>query len=122
MKNIIIIGISLVLLIVASVLVWRHFRDAELRRQIVGSWTNRDRFVMTITPDGSFSFGTSPSHDEIGGTWRIKDGVFITTTTKSPRNNALAGGVVRYRIIHLNDHQFVFELGGDKTTTTLTRR
>jgi hypothetical protein len=125
MKKIIGIGASVVLVIIVSLLVWSHSRrpsDSQIRQAVSGSWkasNPKSRFEMTITSDGGFAYGTSSNHDAIAGTWQLKDGVFIMTTTKSPRSNALAGGVVRCRVIRLDDHEFAFDMGGE--TVTLKR-
>ena len=125
MKILVIIGFGIAVIIIVSLLFCRHSRtlsDSEIQQMISGSWIGiNPRFVMTIFPNGSFTHGTSPSHDDTAGTWQIKDGVIIMTTTKSPQDNALAGGVVRSRVIYLGSHKLkiLSVMSGD--TMTLTR-
>ena len=121
------IVVSVVAFILASVVAWQHFRDAKLRHEVVGSWHCADSYVMRISPDGSFLAGSSPSHDSISGTWQIKDGDFIATTTKlaTQGGTALNGGhvrlIVRFRIVHLDVNQFVYQRIGDMSATSFTR-
>ena len=124
LKKPISIGIAVVLIIVVAVLVWRYIRDVELRHEIVGSWSNGDRFVMTISPDGNISYGTSPSHNGFSGTWQVKAGVMIVTLTKSPLNNSLAGSHIHFSIAHVDDKQVVYKWGSgsNESTITLTRQ
>jgi hypothetical protein len=125
MKKRICIGISLVVLIVAALLFWQHSRppsDARIRQTVSGSWIGKnDKFIMTITPDGSYAYGTSPSHNAFSGTWQIQDGFFIMTTTNSTAHggSSLIGSVLRCRVVHFDDHEFAFDMGGE--TMTLKR-
>jgi hypothetical protein len=125
MKKLIITGISLVLLIVVFVLTWQHFRDVKLRHEVVGSWRGigGSRFSMTIASDGSQSWGTTNRPDFISGTWRIRHGILILTTTNEYHRfhggSSLVGVVMRCRVVHLDDQEFVFDMGTN--TITLTR-
>ena len=125
MKKLIIIGVGLVLVIAATLLFWHHSRrpsDTEIRQKVPGSWTGKNKkFLMTVTPDGSYAYGTSPTHNAIGGTWEIKDGFFIMTITNSTAHGggALVGVVQRCRVIHFDEHEFAFDMGGE--TFTLKR-
>jgi hypothetical protein len=125
MKTIITIGFCIAVVGVVLFLFYRHSRtlgDTEIRQMITGSWTGENpKFVMTISPDGSFTHGTSPSHDDIAGVWLIKDGFIVMTTTKSPQNNALAGGVVRSRVLNLDSHRLSLSHDKSGETMTLTR-
>ena len=114
----------------------RH--DAKPSQQITGSWTStRSGAELTISPDGSWlQRNMDPGHTNtfsgtlqivpghtytFSGTWQIVDGFFIMTTTNSPNPNrpASAGDVVRFKIIHLDEHQFITEDSG--RTVTFTR-
>jgi hypothetical protein len=125
MKKFIGIGISLALLVVAALLFWQHPSrpgDTEIRQKVPGSWTGKNKkFVMTVTPDGSYAYGTSPTHNTVGGTWEIKDGFFIMTITNSTAHggSALVGVVQRCRVIHFDEHEFAFDMSGE--TFTLKR-
>jgi len=86
-------------------------RDAKMREQICGSW---DGGVITYLPDGSWHF-----HNELvvsnvtlkwtsDGTWDVKDGYLISTTTNSTSENtterSLVGRVDRFKITFLDAH------------------
>jgi hypothetical protein len=63
-----------------------------------------------------------PGHtNTFSGTWQIKDGFFIMTLTNSPNPNrsASAADVVRYKIVRMDEHQFIYEDSG--RTVTLSR-
>jgi hypothetical protein len=140
MKKFIIIGF-VVALVAASGLLWQHSKhpsDAKLARQVTGAWT-KDTFnpktfsltdpviyTNTISPDGSFSysFGHTSALVTFQGTWLVKDGELVMTFTNSygTGNHAaapVAGKVDRCKIIHLDEHQFVYMTGGH--TNILTR-
>lgn len=140
MKKFVIIGF-IVALVVASALFWqqsKHPSDARLARQITGAWT-KDTFnpktvfltdpviyTNTISPDGSFSysFGHKSAPVTFQGTWLVKDGEFIMTFTNSFGTGnheaaPVASKVERCKIIHVDEHQFIYVGGG--RTNTLTR-
>jgi len=54
MRKIIVIGTILVLVIVASLLVWLHSGDSKYRHDIAGTWTYNQDGAFTIAPDGSW--------------------------------------------------------------------
>ena len=122
MKKLIVTGIILVLLIVAGVSTWQHFRDVRLRHAVVGNWrgTGGSRFSLTIAPDGSESWGT-PRPDAYSGTWQISHGILILTTTNTTVHggSSLIGGHLRLRVVHLSDHYFVYRM--DTKTYALTK-
>ena len=129
-------------LVVASAIGCRSSRqasDAALAREVVGTWTkdtfnvntfsvtNPVIFKHTISPDGTFSYvhGRKSVPVTFQGTWQVKDGEFIATFTNSfgTRNYGaapVAGKVSHYRILHLDEHQFSYEVDG--ITNSLTRR
>jgi hypothetical protein len=98
-------------------------RDAKLDRQIAGTWTREGSGTMTFTSDGSFStILRKPDHtNSFAGTWQIRDRVLIMTLTNAPaiKGRSLVGGVERYNIIHVDDHEFLYEESGQ--THTLSR-
>ena len=114
MKKLIIIGAGIAILILISVLSWQHFRDANIRQKICGSWRASNAepsFMMTFAPDGSFWFGMSPYHNGFSGTWRVSDG-FVFMTTTSFYNNGRQSRIIshlRLNISRLDDHQLVCE-------------
>jgi hypothetical protein len=124
MKQQTIIGISLVLLIVGSVLAQQNITrpsDAEIRQKVPGSWTRGEsKSVWNFAPDGSwfFSLPSSRTNSGVGGTWEIKDSVLIMTFT----NSLVIGGKSFVRdpqplpILRVDDHQMVYVYSG-KTNT-----
>jgi hypothetical protein len=124
MKKLIIIGAGLVIIILVAALSWQRFRhpsDDKLGRQVAGSWIREGPGTLTITPDGGFSSEFSmPDHTNIfTGTWQIADGVFLMTFTNASVPQArnlqtrnLIGRVERYKIVHVDDHKFMYEENG----------
>jgi hypothetical protein len=119
MKKLIIIGVGLVIIILVAALSWQHFRhssDDKLGKQVTGTWIREGPGTLTITPDGSFSSVFSmPDHTNIfTGTWQIADGVFLMTLTNAsvPQARKLIGGVERYKIVHMDDHKFMYDENG----------
>jgi hypothetical protein len=99
-------------------------RDATQSHQIAGSWiSTRSGAEMVISSDGSWlTRNIVPGHtNTFSGTWQTNDGFFIMTLTNSPNPNrpASSADVVRYKIIRVDEHQFIYEDSG--RTVTLTR-
>ena len=99
----------------------RH--DAKPTQQIVGSWTSASAgTIMTISPDGSWLLRNMASGhtNTFAGTWQIKDGFFTMMMTNSPNPNrpSSVGDVVRYKIVHVDEHQFIFQERGRIVTLT----
>jgi hypothetical protein len=140
MKKFIIIGF-VVAVVAVGVLLWQHSKypsDAELARQIAGawtidtfnpktfSWTDPVVYTNTISPDGSFScvLGHRSALVTFQGTWLVKDGEFVITYTNSygtgdHQAEPVAGKVDHHKIIHVDEHQFIYMAG--ERTNTLTR-
>jgi hypothetical protein len=140
MKKFFIIGF-VVALVAVGVLLWQHSKhpsDATLARQIAGAWTIdtsnpksfslTDPFVYTntISPDGSFSCILGHRNEPVTfqGTWLVKDGEFVMTYTNSYGTGdhqaaPVAGKVDRHKIVHVDEHQFIYMAG--RRTNTLTR-
>ena len=82
---------------------------------------------MTILSDGSFSnsIGHSNALVTYQGTWLIKDQALVMTVTNAHGTGSHeagpVGSVARSKIIHLDDHQFIWERNGDGHTITLSR-
>jgi hypothetical protein len=99
----------------------RH--DVKLEQQIAGTWTRDESGTLTFAPDGSFSIVSwKQSHtNSFAGTWQISERVLIMTITNAPviKGRSLVGGVERYNIVHVDDHQFLYEESGQ--THTLSR-
>ena len=131
MKKLIIIGVGLVIIILVAALSWQHFRhpsDDKLGKQVTGTWIREGPGTLTITPDGSFSsVFAMPDHTNIfTGTWQIADGFFLMTLTNASvpqsrnlQTRNLIGRVERYKIVHVDEHQFTYMAGG--RTNILTR-
>jgi hypothetical protein len=90
--------------------------DSTFSRQVPGNWTRDRSGTMFIGSDGSWSI--KPSSDSLtnsyAGTWQIKDHVFIMTFTNDP----MKGGIARYTIIRVDDHQLVYEDSGNIHTNS----
>lgn len=108
--------------------------DAELGRQITGTWactdlrdstnglffnwTNGPPFTLTISSDGSFSskLGSTKPLATCMGTWSVKCRLFETTITNSTgtaQGGAMpVGSVVRSEIFHNDDRILMFDRDG----------
>ena len=92
-------------------------RATTLDQQIAGTWTQYGtRWTNTTdyVPDGSFSVITRKSSDShsSAGTWKLEDRVLIVTFTNASNVSHPLDVVARYRIIHVDDHQFIYEQSG----------
>jgi major membrane immunogen (membrane-anchored lipoprotein) len=91
----------------------RH--DAQLRKQITGTWAD-DRpgslGTMTLASDGSFSSRwRTPNHTNTWeGTWQISDGVLIMTNTKSNDVPITTISHDKNKIIRVDDHVLTCEI------------
>ncbi len=83
------------------------------------NWTNPAVFTRTFSPDGSLT--TSIGHTNAlviyQGTWLVRDGELAMTVTNAHGSEnhgagSPVGSVDRCKIIHVDDHQFVYETGG----------
>ncbi len=106
----------------SSILTACSRRDTKLAQEIPGTWT-RSAHAMAMTPDGRFteSFLSKTGTNTFVGTWQIKDGILIFTTTNvnGTLPDTADGSVQRYKITHLDEHQLVYEMNGQ--TITLSR-
>jgi hypothetical protein len=78
---------------------------------------------MTISSDGSFSssIGRRNALVTYRGTWLVKDEALIMTVINaqgmgSHRAGEPVGSVDSSKVIHVDDHQFIFEAGGNVVT------
>jgi hypothetical protein len=102
-------------------------RDAELTKNVQGSWKHegtsaRDASTYssstTISPDGTFSYtrqrNEKPLTYSMAGTWKIRDGfMLMTITNRSDQDiGGKLGEISKWRIIRLDEHQIVYEVLG----------
>jgi len=126
MKKFIIIGFAVALL-VTSLLLWQHFKhpsDAKLTQTVSGSWT-KGSTVLVMAHDGSFSesFHFPKGTLTLAGTWQIKDGILIWTTTNviGPEPHMKVGTVDRSKIVSVDAHRLVYEGPDQGQTISLNR-
>jgi hypothetical protein len=109
--------------------------DAQLGRQIAGTWTRPMSgssptepavFTRTISSDGNFttSIGRRSALVTYQGTWQVRDGELVMTVTNAQgmgqhRAGSPVGSIDRIKIIHVDDHQWIYESEGH--TNILTR-
>jgi hypothetical protein len=114
--TLIILGLSLLLTACSR-------SDADLRRQVVGTWTREETSTMNIAPNGGYTLvAREPNRTNLfAGTWQIRNGVFILTLTNAPAapGGSRVGTVELYTIEFVDDHQLVCQQCGQ--TITLTR-
>jgi hypothetical protein len=127
MKNVrVLVGVVLIVLAVISVLVWEHTRpanDIEIRSKVSGSWfSDIPKTMWNFAPDGSWTY-SQPGHGQkdssAAGTWQIKDGVLIVTTTNDSitTGQSLVGRVLQSKIVRVDSHQLVEDIEGGETIT-----
>jgi hypothetical protein len=92
--------------------------DANLTRQIAGTWTVAGAGTMAFAPDGSFVIAKKSDTRTLTGAWQIKDGDLILTVTNI-NGNSQAGNVIQSKILSMDAHQFVYNSAG--RTATLSR-
>src|SRR5262245_49026913 len=75
--------------------------DSEFTRQIPGAWTQELKGytnTLTVMPDGSFAFCRFTTNRETTftntGVWRIKDNVFVLTSTNRIGDRSLSLGEI----------------------------
>jgi len=105
--------------------------DADLARQITGTWNEEAHFesethyVTTVyAPDGSFSITTRAAEftNDMAGTWRVEGKIILLSVTNaSPGNLRYIGHVVKCQIDHVDSHQLdyqeIFERVGPTNTS-----
>jgi hypothetical protein len=109
MKRFTIIGLFIILIILCVLLFWRHAkltRDQDMQSRLTGTWTlellDILRDTNTVASDGSFHLqeATGTNLFQVTGTWRIKNGDLVDTTTS---NTARIG----VRLPHTDIHHIV---------------
>jgi hypothetical protein len=117
MKKLITIGFTIGLLVVVTLLAWRHvrpLRDAEMFGKLPGTWF-LSYGSLDVHPDGSYvlQFTHSPTDGILTneGTFQVRDGLLINTVTKSYRTNAQLPQITRMRIIQMNDREMIIDNG-----------
>ena len=97
--------------------------DAKITDAVCGSWRGGANRTMLLAPDGSFSalFRSPKGTLTLAGTWQIKDGILIWTTTNvsGPEPHVAVGTVDRSKIVSVDAHRLVYEAGGH--TISLSR-
>jgi hypothetical protein len=113
----------LLLLALAALLAWRHFkhlRDERIYKNLAGTWT-MSFGSLTVHPDGSYvlAFTVSPTSGVVTneGTFQVRDGILIDTVTKSYRKNAQVPYVTTTPIIMANDHEMIIDSGAKNKLT-----
>jgi len=88
--------------------------EAQLKKEVVGSWTRDGDFQMTISPDGSFvsHWATTNRTLDYQGTWMIQNGKMVATATnciaRGWTNFERVGTVERYAIIRVDANELVY--------------
>jgi hypothetical protein len=101
----------------------RH--DAEFAKQISGTWKQELRSytnTLTVVPDGSFIFSRYTTNADTTftntGTWLIRDGGIVLTATAQIGAHPLPlGDLFKAKIIHLDDHTWVFKMDDGLTNS-----
>lgn len=104
--------------------------DAKLRKQLIGSWTRDEanRYgsggLITLLADGTFhshwtnNFAKPPARLAFYGTWDVKDGFILVTSTnvdvRNTTNVPAIGKTERYQILELNPTHLV-DVGDGQT-------
>lgn len=90
----------------------------EMRKLLIGTWGHQDSdavYYTTFNPDGTFSSSTTwksgfrkvfNENVRSSGTWRLENGLIVTTKTASTDRNVV-GQVYSIRITHLNDTSLI---------------
>ena len=96
-------------------------QDAKLTRTITGAWSGEaGAWTMSFAPDGSYVMARKSDTNILAGTWQIKDGDLIRTMTNVfILQGSPDGGVIRCKIVSMDDHQLVYTSAG--RTFTLSR-
>jgi hypothetical protein len=137
MKKQTIIGISLVLLIVGSVLAQQDITrpsDANIRKNLTGAWhvvpflpggDSGSKIIYTISPNGDFTrqgIFTNGLHSfDMSGTLQVQDGYLIETVTNSSQKRVHIPRVSREKIIRADDREVVFTIEGMTNQITIQK-
>lgn len=95
-------------------------RDEDLWRSLIGTWGHQNDDVVAkviLNPDGTYSTVRCykrgfkklfEGEDRTSGTWHVKDGMMMLTTSADTESEAV-GQVWSYRIIQISASEMVFE-------------
>jgi uncharacterized protein (TIGR03067 family) len=93
--------------------------DADTKAALVGTWGHQtdDRIIrLTLNSDGSFATLLNwkkgfkkvfDSEDRTSGTWQVRDGVVVMTTTAAPER-AQVGQVMSYRVVSVTAGEVIY--------------
>lgn len=105
--------------------------DAILRSRLAGTWAIEGLGAMTLGIDGTFSSRWTNSHAspeavwQYDGLWTTTPGAFVMTSTNSQSwgttNRVPAGDADVYKILALDEHELVWETGGQTYTFKRTK-
>jgi hypothetical protein len=130
MNKLIVIGFSLVLVIIATLLFWQHQKhpsDTQIQHRAFGTWSNTaDGGKFVFSPDVSWLIQT-PSHvtnriNSWSGTWRVEDGFIVEAMTNIDIGRyALTYKVPSLKILQIDKEKMVYQPQGDKRVFTLLK-
>jgi hypothetical protein len=123
MKKLVVIGFSLGMLFIAT-LIFMHYQkhpsDSKIRRNLPGTWILnmagdlRTTYIMSADGHWTGQVSGKTTAGRMDGTWQVKDGFLISTTTNSNfgTNTSLrvqTPASVSSRIIRIDSHEFVVQ-------------
>jgi hypothetical protein len=89
-------------------------RDAQLQKDVVGSWMLGSNFQMTLSPDGSFISHWAATNNSVTyrGTWKIQEGKMVSTITNCVADGFTdveqVGSVDSYAILRVDSTAMVY--------------
>ena len=124
MKKFTTIGLSVSLLIIATLLVWHHTKhpsDAAIRRELPGTWVPPGGgSTCIIGSDGHFVAQlTGKRVGRLEGTWQVQDGFMIYTFTNSSFTKYVPY-TIRGRILRMDGHELAVQ--EDAKTVEVTQK
>ncbi len=88
-----------------------HLRDAELARQIVGSWRRAPGARVTnVTFDGNGLVVWHGSNIAIFGTWRVSNGKLYYASTNCTDPGLVDGTEFEHRLLSLTESELIFSV------------
>jgi hypothetical protein len=106
---------SIIFILLSLLIVGCGRRDTKMREQICGSWNDG---MITYLSDGSWHFHSELVVSNVtlkwtsDGTWDVKDGYLISTTTNSTSENTTerpsVGRISRSKITFLDAHNLCY--------------
>jgi hypothetical protein len=117
MKKFTIISLLIAVLIICWLLLWHHTKlakDRDLQSKLTSTWTlelfDILRDTNTVASDGSYHLqeATGTNIFQVIGTWRVKNGDLIdTTTSNTARIGVRLPHTDIHHIVHLDDSELV---------------